>query len=229
MWFQISISALLILFKLCLCANDGLHETPPMGWSSWNTFNDAIDEQKIVETVQALKKLKLDSYGYEYVTVDDLWNLEDRHPVTKQMQVNTKRFPSGMKYLSDVIHEAGLKFGLYSDAGAKTCGGMAGSLGYESLDLDQFLDWEIDYLKYDNCYPTAAEEHTMDKIKSMLHIPSFYQYPSEQSRFDPMGEAILKAKSRRNVTFELCLYGWGNVEEWAPKYGHLWRTSGDIR
>lgn len=215
--------------KASFCANDGLHETPPMGWSSWNTFSDKIDEEKIVATVQALKRLNLDTFGYIYLTVDDLWNLKERDPISKKMQVNPERFPSGMNYLSDVIHEAGLKFGIYSDAGEKTCAGMAGSLGHEAQDLDQFIDWEIDYLKYDNCFPNAKEVHTMDKLKSLMHIPSLYQLPSEQTRFDPMGEALMKAKSRRNITFELCLYGWGNVEEWAPKYGHLWRTSGDIR
>ena len=208
-----------------------LHKTPPMGWSSWNTFNDQITEDKIIGIADAMTRLQLDKYGYKYVTIDDLWNLPTRNNLTKNMQVNTKRFPKGMKYLGDYLHAKGLKFGLYSDAGIKTCAGMAGSLGYEELDLDQFIEWGIDYLKYDNCYPSHDQPdkiHVMDKIQSVLHIPSFYQNPSEENRYSKMGEAILKAKGRRNITLELCLYGWGNVEKWAHKYGDIWRTSGDI-
>ena len=48
-----------------------------------------------------------------------------------------------MAVLGEYLHINGLKFGLYSDAGYRTCGGMAASLGYESIDLDQ----ESVYLK----------------------------------------------------------------------------------
>jgi alpha-galactosidase len=228
----ISLSLMLTLISWPIikinCLNDGLHKTPPMGWSSWNTFTDQITEDKIIGIADAIKRLDLDKYGYNTLTIDDLWNLEQRDPDTNQMLVNEKRFPSGMKFIGDYLHAKELKFGIYSDAGVKTCAGMSGSLGYEVQDLDQFLEWDIDYLKYDNCWPIQDKIHQMDILTSLTHIPSLYQDPSEQSRFDPMGEAILKAKDRKNITFELCLYGWGNVEEWGPRYGHLWRTSGDI-
>ncbi len=136
-----------------------------------------------------------------------------------------------MKALGDYIHDRDLKFGIYSDAGFKTCGRMAGSLGFESQDLDQFLSYGIDYLKYDNCYPVENQANHMGIMASLTHIPSLYQDPHEQTRFDPMGEAVLEARRTIgiNLTFELCLYGWGNVENWGYKYGSLWRTSGDIR
>ena len=124
----------------------------------------------------------------------------------------------------------GLKFGLYSNAGYRTCGGMAASLGYEALDLDQFLEWDIDYLKYDNCFPNNTDDvHSMDVTASLAHLPSFYQNPTEEHRFARMAEHILAAKkNRKNITVELCLYGWGNVEEWGFNFAQLWRTSGDI-
>ena len=112
-----------------------------------------------------------------------------------------------MKYLGDYLHSQGLKFGIYSDAGTKTCAGMAGSLNHEDLDLKQFMEWGIDYLKYDNCYPNPNKQnevHVMDIHKSVTHIPSFYQDPNEEIRFSKMGDAILKFRQERNITFELC-------------------------
>lgn len=66
------------------------------------------------------------------------------------------RFPQGIKFLSNYVHDLGLKFGLYSNAGYRTCGGVAGSLGFEENDVKLFLDYDIDYLKYDNCYPKVV-------------------------------------------------------------------------
>ena len=71
------------------------HKTPPMGWSSWNTFSDRITQDKVIGIADAIKSLKLDQFGYLYLTVDDLWNLPDRDQETHQMQVNQERFPQG--------------------------------------------------------------------------------------------------------------------------------------
>ena len=209
--------------------DDGLHPTPPMGFSSWNAFSTNITEEKMIKTVDAIKRLGLDKYGYKFVIVDDLWNEAEREANGKLI-VDGERFPQGMKYLSDYIHQKGLKFGIYANAGHKTCADKAGSLGYEETDLEEFLEWKIDYLKYDNCYPNDDKEmYKMDKWKSLLHLPSMYQTPDEYTRYSKMGEALLAVKNVRNISFELCLYGWGNVEKWGHKLGHLWRTSGDIK
>ena len=213
--------------------NDGddglLHPTPMLGFSSWNAFNINVDEEKIMQTVDAIKKLKLDEYGYTYVIIDDLWSEAERDEQDGRLKVNASRFPSGIKNLSNYIHQKGLKFGIYANAGHKTCQGMAGSLGHEREDIQQFMEWEIDYLKLDNCYPYDGQElYKMDPVKSLLHLPSMYQSPDEYSRFSKMARE-LRMKSR-NVTLELCLYGWGNVEKWGKQIGgHLWRTAGDIK
>ena len=170
------------LFLFNSVIGDDFHRTPPMGWSSWNTFFSSTDEQKIIGIADAIKSLKLDTFGYKYVTIDDFWNLPQRDSQGK-MKTNETRFPNGMKYLGDYLHKLDLKFGIYSDAGHKTCGQMAGSLGYEEIDLDQFLDWDIDYLKYDNCWPVENQINNMDVSKSLMHLPSYYQSPSEFERY----------------------------------------------
>ena len=125
-----------------------------------------------------LFRLGLDKYGYNILTVDDFWNLPERDE-NGRMIVNTERytvqyvcvhlkevydaflkpwhcrFPNGMKHLGDYLHNKSLKFGIYSDAGSLTCGGCAGSLGHEKQDIEQFLEFGIDFLKYDNCYPNV--------------------------------------------------------------------------
>ena len=67
-------------------AND-FQGTPPMGWSSWNTFFSQIDQEKVMGIADAIKRLKLDQLGYVYLTIDDFWNLPQRDPVTGQMLV----------------------------------------------------------------------------------------------------------------------------------------------
>ena len=214
--------------KFSASIKDGLHPTPMMGWSSWNTFFADNDQEKMEGIADAIIDLELDKFGYLYLTVDDYWNTPDRD-VDGNMIVNTTRFPDGMRRLGDYLHDRGLKYGIYSDAGDFTCGGMAGSLGYEEQDLQLFLSFDIDYLKYDNCYPNGTNinvaHNYVDVRESFLHLPSFYQFPSEEERFLPMVEAI--ESSGKNITFELCLYGWGNVEIWGPDAGHLWRTGYD--
>ena len=115
--------------------------------------------------------------------------------------VNTTRFPKGIKFISDYIHQNDLKFGLYANAGVKTCAGMAGSLGYEQQDLNQFLEWNIDYLKYDNCYPRNENEpYKLDKWKSFLHFPSMYQMPDEKTRFTKMSKALFEASNKVTIS-----------------------------
>ena len=98
-----------------------------------------------------MKDLKLADLGYKYINIDDCWNLENR-TADGHMQVDETRFPLGMKAMGDFIHGLGLKFGIYSSAGTYTCQGRAGSLNHEEVDAADFASWEVDLLKYDNCY-----------------------------------------------------------------------------
>lgn len=182
-----------------------LAQTPPMGWNSWNTFGCNINEKVVLETADAIVKHGLDKLGYKYVVIDDGWSSMDRDPVTNRIVPDPVKFPHGMNYVSDYIHSLGLKFGIYSCAGLRTCGNYPGSMDHEYLDAQTFADYGVDLLKYDGCFiPPNVDIHTL---------------------YRRMGMA-LKA-SGREILFSLCT---GNIaQSWARSCGgHMYRSTGDI-
>lgn len=182
---------------------EGLAETPPMGWNSWNTFGCDIDEDLIRETAEAMVSSGMKDVGYEFVNIDDCWHGE--RDGRGFIQPDPERFPSGMKSLADYVHSLGLKIGIYSDAGWKTCAGRPGSRGYEYQDALTYAEWGIDYLKYDWC-------HTGELNPREAYLT--------------MREALHKAG--RPIVFSICEWGTNDPWEWAGEIGHLWRTTGDI-
>lgn len=128
---------------------NGLAKTPPMGWNSWNKFACDVNEELIHETADAMVSSGMKDAGYLYINIDDCWH--GKRDSLGFIHPDPERFPAGMKALADYIHAKGLKLGLYSDAGWKTCGGRPGSRGYEFQDAMQYAKWGIDYLKYDWC------------------------------------------------------------------------------
>ena len=129
---------------------------PPMGWNSWNTFGDKINEQLIKEMADRIVEDGYRDLGYEYIIIDDCWSLRER--VDGKLVADPALFPNGMKALSDYIHSKGLKFGMYSCAGTKTCAGYPSSYGHEFSDAKQFAEWGVDYLKYDFCnFPVSGD------------------------------------------------------------------------
>lgn len=123
-----------------------------MGWNSWNRFNCDIHEDLIKDIVQAAKELGLDKLGYVYINLDDCWQISRNK--TGYIVEDRKAFPSGIPALAQYIHDEGMKFGLYSDAGLFTCQKRPGSLQYEAQDAAIYKEWNVDYLKYDNCWST---------------------------------------------------------------------------
>ncbi|KAJ8771102.1 hypothetical protein K2173_023427 [Erythroxylum novogranatense] len=184
--------------------NNGLARTPQMGWSSWNFFACNINETVIKETADALVSTGLADLGYVYVNIDDCWSARVRD-LKGQLVPDPKTFPSGIKALSDYVHEKGLKLGIYSDAGVFTCQVRPGSLFHEKDDADLFASWGVDYLKYDNCYN--------------LGIKPIERYP-------PMRDA-LNASGRR-IFYSLCDWGVDDVPKWGRNVGNSWRISDDI-
>ncbi|MBR4933307.1 MAG: glycoside hydrolase family 27 protein, partial [Clostridia bacterium] len=179
--------------------------TPPMGWNSWNTFGTDINEQIVLETADAIVKLGLDKVGYKYVVVDDGWEARDRDPVTNRLVADPVKFPHGMKYVADYVHSLGLKFGIYSCAGLRTCGNLPASMDHEFLDAKTFAEWEVDFLKYDGCF-----------IPPNIDIHLLYRR---------MGMA-LKA-SGREIMFSLCT--GDHSKDWAREVGgSMYRSTGDI-
>lgn len=133
-----------------------LAHKPPMGWNSWNTFGKDISEKLIMEITDTIVNDGYKSAGYEYIIIDDCWSLKER--VNGNLTADPKLFPNGIKYLSDYIHSKGLKFGMYSCAGFRTCAGYPSSYGHEFKDAKQFAEWGVDYLKYDFCnFPQNAD------------------------------------------------------------------------
>lgn len=198
---------LLLLFTLpfhALGKQNGIGLLPAMGWNSWNHFACDISEELIIETTDAIVNLGLNKLGYNYINLDDCWQSSQRDENGKVVPDST-RFPHGMKYVSDYVHSKGLKFGIYSSAGFKTCQGFPASLGLEELDAASYAEWGVDYLKYDNCYTD--------------HSPP-------QVRFEKMSKAL--EQSGRDILFSLCEWGRENPSIWASELGNSWRVSGDI-
>ncbi|XP_055836467.1 alpha-N-acetylgalactosaminidase [Episyrphus balteatus] len=140
---------------------NGVARTPPMGWLSWERFrcntdcegdpDNCISENLFRTMTDLVISEGYAAVGYEYINVDDCWLEKSRGP-QGQLVPDRRRFPSGMKALSDYIHSRGLKFGIYEDFGNYTCAGYPGIIGYQRLDADLFADWNVDYVKLDGCY-----------------------------------------------------------------------------
>jgi alpha-galactosidase len=192
-------------------------KTPPMGWNSWNYFAEKVDDKGVRAAADELVATGMKDAGYIYVNIDDTWEAErDANGV---LHTNSK-FPD-MKALADYVHSKGLKIGIYSGPGPKTCAGYAASLGHEEQDAKMYAEWGIDYLKYDMCSFIPAvmmKQAPNDKAAQMRIMHGAY---------DTMGKA-LKATGRP-IVYSFCQYGWDAVWEWAPALGgNLWRTTGDI-
>jgi alpha-galactosidase len=185
---------------------NGLAKTPPMGWNSWNLFQGKIDDKTVRTMADAMVSSGMRDAGYIYVNIDDTW--EGVRDAQGNLQSNHK-FPD-MKALADYVHSKGLKLGIYSGPGPRTCAGYPASYGHEEQDAKTFAGWGIDYLKYDWC-----------------SAGSIYKNEALQPVYQKMGDAL--QASGRSMIYSLCEYGMGNVEKWgADVGGNLWRTTGDI-
>ena len=184
-----------------------LVKKPPMGWNTWNTFGHDINEELIRYSADVFVEAGLRDAGYEYVVIDDCWSKKVRDPQTDRLVPEPEKFPSGMKALSDYIHAKGLKFGMYSCAGQRTCADYPGSFDHEFLDAKTFAEWGVDFLKYDFCYkPTSVDGPTL---------------------YRRMGMAL--RASGRDILFSACNWGSDNVWQWIRSTGaHMYRSTGDI-
>jgi alpha-galactosidase len=191
--------------------------TPPMGWNSWNFFAEKVTDKDIRAAADNLVATGMKEAGYIYVNIDDTWEAE--RDASGVLRTNSK-FPD-MKALADYVHSKGLKIGIYSGPGTKTCGGFAASLGHEEQDAKMYAEWGIDYLKYDLC------SFTPDVMEKQAPNDKAAQMRLMFAAYEKMGKA-LKATGRP-IVFSLCQYGWDSPWEWAPALGgNSWRTTGDI-
>lgn len=130
---------------------NGTALTPPMGWSSWNTFRQNIDEELIYQTAKAMKDSGLADCGYTFVNLDDCWQSSGRDK-DGLLQHDLTNFRHGIRDLVSRINALGLKVGIYSSNGYYTCEDMPASLGNELLDARAFASWGCELLKYDFCH-----------------------------------------------------------------------------
>ncbi len=197
-------------------AQTTLASTPPMGWNSWNHFAKKVTDADVRAAADALVASGMRDAGYIYVNIDDTW--EGQRDAQGNIQTNSK-FPD-MKALADYVHSKGLKLGIYSSPGPKTCAGYEGSYGHEQQDADTYAKWGVDYLKYDLCsYRNVMKtESNGDRQKAWTMM---------QQAYEKMHQALLN--THRPIVYSLCQYGWDAVWNWGPKVGgNLWRTTGDI-
>jgi alpha-galactosidase len=186
---------------------NGLAKTPPMGWNSWNLFAGKIDDQTVRAIADAMVSSGKRDAGYIYINIDDTW--EGVRDAQGNLRPNYK-FPD-MKALAAYVHSKGLKLGIYSSPGPRTCAGYPGSYGHAEQDAKTFASWGIDYLKYDWCSAGMV-----------------YNNSQLQPVYQEMGRAL--ESTGRPIVFSLCEYGLGDVQKWGPAVGgNLWRTTGDIR
>ena len=196
--------------------------TPPMGWSSWYMAHTEVSDELIRRQADALVSSGLADHGYSFVNIDDGWNIKPRsdnpdvngpaRDVRGNLRPNAT-FPN-MLALTDYIHSKGLKAGIYISPGPRTCAGYEGSYRHERQDAHLFADWGFDFLKYDLC----SYDDVIQSSRRREDLIKPYRL---------MG-SILKSLDR-DMVFNLCEYGLGDVWEWGREVGgNFWRTSDDV-
>jgi alpha-galactosidase len=181
-----------------------LAKTPPMGWNSWNAFALEINSDIVKAVADSMVSKGLAAAGYQYIVIDDGWQISRDNK--GKIIVDSTRFPEGIKYLADYVHSHGLKFGIYTCCGTKTCGGKPGSYGYETIDAQTYAEWGVDYIKEDWCYTDGLDTRTQYKI---------------------MSDAI--RATGRPMILSICEWGVSSPWEWGNGIGALWRTTTDIQ
>jgi alpha-galactosidase len=198
--------AFLTLLPASRALDNGVARTPPMGWNSWNKFAcKGLNEQVVRATADAIATNGMKDAGYQYVNIDDCW--QTGRDADGNIIVDAEKFPSGLKALADYIHSKGLKFGVYTDVGTKTCAGRPGSIGHEYQDARQYAAWGVDYLKEDWCNTLPGQ--------------------NAESSYTLMRDAL--AATGRPIVFSLCEWGSNKPWLWAVPVGNLWRATGDIQ
>ncbi|KAF9985453.1 hypothetical protein BGZ75_002977 [Mortierella antarctica] len=202
-----------------------------MGFNNWARYECNLNQKLFTDTADWMVTHGLLQAGYDTITVDDCWMTMDRNE-TDYLITNTTLFPNGMLWLGQYFHQKGFKFGIYEDAGYKTCGGYPGSQGYYKEDVNLFASWEVDYIKLDGCY--------IDRNETLP--PSETLEPTFRQLYEGFGEAI-RSQPRPMVysesapayfaglsagTGDKVGKDWYKVHTWIGRYGQLWRHSTDI-
>lgn len=200
----IAVSYIISIQAVSFAQFSDLAPTPPMGWNSWNAFGLEINSKIVKSVADSFTTKGLKAAGYEYIVIDDGWQIgRDKNG---KIIADSTRFPEGIKYIADYVHSKGLKFGIYTCCGTKTCGGRPGSYGYEEIDAKTYAEWGVDFIKEDWCFTDGL---------------------TTRAQYKKMSEAI--KKTGRHMLLSLCEWGTSSPWEWANGVSAMWRTTNDIQ
>jgi hypothetical protein len=198
---------------------NGLALTPPMGYNNWSYYQCNINEDLILAQAKALVSTGLAKKGYDTITIDDCWMAKKRNS-DGTLAGDPQKFPHGMEWMGQQVHALGLKFGIYEDAGDKTCAGYPGSWNFFQKDADTFAKWKVDYIKLDGCNVPTVSGKTNEET---------YRYA-----YKAFSDAILHTHRKMVYSESAPAYfqntpdDWYLVLGWVAKYGNLWREGDDI-
>jgi alpha-galactosidase len=217
--------------ELRIVAGDLLALTPPMGWNSWYIHYHRVSDKTMRAAADVMVSSGMADLGYAYVNIDDCWMVKvnstdpeiggPTRDATGKILCN-KRFPD-MKSMTDHIHAKGLKAGIYTGPGPRTCAGYEAAYQHEAIDARTFAEWGFDFLKYDWCSYTSVANGTLGKPGT---APQPITLEARKKPYQVMWAEI--QKQPRDIILNLCQYGAGNVWEWGGEVGHCWRTTGDL-
>jgi len=220
----ISLLALLVIGAMSVYAQWHA-KGPTMGWSSWNTFQLKISDTIICRQADIMVEKGFAKHGYKYINIDDGF-FGGRDKATGKLLIHPKRFPNGLKPVADHIHKLGLKAGIYSDAGANTCGNYWGgdTIGHgvglymhEEQDLNMyFTEYGFDFIKVDFCGGTSGNNFDRLNLDPRERYTLIHNIISEQSK-----------KLGREIRFNVCR--WDYPGAWITDIATSWRMSGDIQ
>ena len=205
-----------------IVCGDTLALTPHMGWNSWYVWENRVTDEIMRRAADAMVSTGMIDHGYQYVNIDDCWSVRPEaddpslrgEPRDPHGMINANgRFPD-MKAMTDYIHAKGLKAGIYTSPGPTTCAGYTAAWQHEELDVQRFVEWGFDFLKYDWCSygRIATDEKSRDELQKPYRLIS-----------------SIIARQPRDIVLNLCQYGMGNVWEWGREVGgNSWRTAGDL-
>jgi len=196
-------------------------ELPTMGWSSWNTFALNISDSIIMRQADVMANSGLKEAGYKYINIDDGY-FGGRDKLTGQLLIHPVRFPRGLKGVVDHIHGLGLKAGIYSDAGANTCGNYyggdqiaheVGMYRHDQQDADFFFkELDFDFIKVDFCggdAPQNRQRYCLDPYE----------------RYAAINQAMLNT-GKKGLRLNVCR--WDYPGTWVHDVATSWRMSVDI-
>jgi alpha-galactosidase len=208
--------------------------TPPMGWNSWYIYAHHVTQAKMCKAADEMIASGMADYGYQYVNIDDCWARQPNsdNPVVggpvrdaNGQILPNKRFPD-IKGMVDYIHAKGLKAGIYISPGPTTCAGFEGSWQHEAQDARTFADWGFDFLKYDWCSYGRIFRDGDPRLTNTISVQAAKGLAGYKFPYELMSREL--QKQNRDIVFNLCQYGMGEVWKWGGEVGNCWRTTGDV-